>query len=157
MIHQPLAVPELTNRRTTKSRVQPLPPDPQLHHRNTPPTMHFPVSTVLTLLLVGLVSATPKERTATLYQWPLTAQTPTPLAEISYNPITLTASYRPVSAELIASEEPTRIGVLTGKSERWVGTAVTLSVCSRSLGCWGVMGRGSVRRGYVKLTRFFCW
>ncbi|KAI9695252.1 MAG: hypothetical protein M1820_008771 [Bogoriella megaspora] len=81
-----------------------------------------PLHIVPALLLVLGVLAEADQKSITVYAYPTSASKPHPLAEISYNPQSLSATaknYR--SPALNSPEELVRVGLLDSKTSEWTG------------------------------------
>jgi hypothetical protein len=88
-----------------------------------------------------------------LHQWPLSAQTPTPLATITYNPLNghaTFASYSPPPPPPSPDDnEIIRVGVLTAANSGWAGTVTdkkSLGDASRAAVTLWLDERGDVWR-----------
>ena len=98
---------------------------------------------ILSLLLLALTTTTTLAASlplsTSIFYWPLTSSSPTLLAEISYDPTTLTTaidSYHPPSPETKEqdSEAPIRIGLYNKSQKEWTGTLTSLSSLPSSNG-----------------------
>jgi hypothetical protein len=80
-------------------------------------------------------AALPKNlRTSTLYSWPLSASTPTPLATVSFSPRSQTGTYDLINAPPAAPEELVRVGFVDSKTGDWLGSVTTAGLLSRKAG-----------------------
>ncbi|KAI9729756.1 MAG: hypothetical protein M1834_006707 [Cirrosporium novae-zelandiae] len=85
---------------------------------------------LLSLNNIFTVADDSQQQSATIYVWPLTAATPSVLAEVSYNPITLQSSLikynKPNLATSAGEEDLVRVGFYSAESNQWIGTATGL-------------------------------
>ncbi|KAF8544440.1 hypothetical protein BDD12DRAFT_801138 [Trichophaea hybrida] len=94
---------------------------------------------------VAAAATVPKNlRTTTIYSWPLSASTPTPLGTVSFNPRSLTGTYTPFNAatDALSESELVRVGIVDAKTGSWIsGSVTTGGLVSRKKGGVGITVR----------------
>ncbi|KAK2760352.1 hypothetical protein FQN54_002422 [Arachnomyces sp. PD_36] len=97
--------------------------------------MFFPI---LSLLIIALTTSTTLAASlpfsTSIFTWPLTADKPTLLAEISYDPTTLTTSlnsyHAPNPSSSSTDDNLTRLGLYNKDTKEWTGTLTSASSLS---------------------------
>lgn len=99
--------------------------------------MLFSTTPILSFLILAFTTTTTLAATSlpfstSIYSWPLTSKTPSLLAEISYDPTTLSTSldsyHSPKTSEADNNEKNLlRIGLYNKDTKEWTGTLTSLS------------------------------